>query len=280
MRLFEIKKYNKVLRIKDLPKPNYFYVEALEDGADNLLINKLGNTAVKATNLEYSFDSEEWINVNLGTGKTSITIPMDGNKKIYFRGINPNGFQYDYSNSYQFKMNVKYAVGGELMTLVNYTKSDRSEVPYVNAFSGLFTNCTNLINAYNLVFPTKFTNSCFNHMFESCTNLEVAPNEIVMERLDEWIFDNFCYNCTKLTDTPILTIKDTAQKSNAFRWMFCGCINLNKVTIGRETNPDVQVATSTSYNLWLSGVSATGTIYKPSAVTLLSAPSGWTIENY
>ena len=95
---------------------------------------------------------------------------------------------------------------------------------YDYAFYGLFSGCTHLISAENLVLPaTTLAPYCYMNMFDSCTSLTTAP-ELPATTLADSCYNGMFWNCTSLTTAPSLPATTLANK--CYEWMFNGCTSL------------------------------------------------------
>ena len=161
---------------------------------------------------------------------------------------------------------VSFNVKGNIMSLLKYGWDDDEQVPVPTysgmtdfvldpddpdysipirgVFSYLFSSCTGLIDASQLILPaTSLTFNCYYGMFQGCTSLTTAP------------------------ELP------ATRGSGVYTFMFDGCTNLNYVKCLLTTN--------LSQGNWLRGVSATGTFVKHPDATwprnVHGIPSGWTV---
>lgn len=130
-----------------------------------------------------------------------------------------------------------------------------------------------IASAPNLPATTLYTN-CYRSMFYKCHSLGFAS------QLPATVLANECYrnmyrDCTSLTTAPVLL--PTVLVERCYSDMFSGCLLLNSVTTYANDNS----ATNCTKN-WLSGVSATGTLYNngtaswPSGVN--GKPLNWTLS--
>lgn len=107
-----------------------------------------------------------------------------------------------------------------------------------SAFAHLFSGCTNLISAENLILPaTTLSYRCYYNMFSNCTSLTTAPSILPATTLSDSCYYGMFYNCTSLTTTPELpatTLADACYGS-----MFYDCSSLT-------TAPSVLPATTLS----------------------------------
>jgi hypothetical protein len=168
-------------------------------------------------------------------------------------------------------------------------------------YNGMFSGCTSLTQASDLP-ATILATSCYAYMFQGCTSLTQAPNlpaATLYIRCYEWMFEgcisltqapvlsattlaSICCSymfkgCTALTKAPYLPA--TTLVNNCYQYMFYGCSSLAEVRIAATT-----MATD-ALKTWLSGVSASGTVYADPSFTGLptnsasGVPSGWVRRN-
>ena len=140
----------------------------------------------------------------------------------------------------------------------------------------MFRGCTSLTTAPALPAET-LASTCYYSMFRDCTSLTTAP-ALPATTMKDNCYSNMFYGCTSLTTAPALPA--TTLVSSCYSQMFYGCTNLNRVIC---LATDISASNCTSS--WLNGVAASGTFYKPSAMTSWTLnspngiPSGWTVVN-
>ena len=121
---------------------------------------------------------------------------------------------------------------------------------------------------------TTLASRCYHSMFEGCTGLTSAP-ELPATTLAGRCYRSMFYGCTGLTSAPELPA--TTLGRNSYIRMFEGCTNLSLIKVRLTT-----WGASSSSN-WVSGVSPTGTFYKPTALPeeygASKIPTGWTVVN-
>ena len=122
---------------------------------------------------------------------------------------------------------------------------------YRTVIYGLFSGCTTLVSAKNLLLPSAdLIENCYANMFYGCTNLEDAP-ELPAQKL----------------------------VANCYKQMFYGCSKLNRIkclATDRSASGCVQN--------WTSGVSTSGTFIKDASANWGTAgpssiPLHWTVED-
>lgn len=166
-------------------------------------------------------------------------------------------------------------------------------------YYSMFQGCTSLTEAPALP-ATTLALSCYENMFRGCSSLAVAPElpattlapfcyrymlqetkltvapELPATTLTAWCYSGMFCNCTELTQAPVLAAPTLANRS--YTWMFEGCSSLTEVTMLAT-----DVSAEQCLGGWLNGVSATGTLYKNSAledVSTLGIPEGWEVKDF
>ena len=94
------------------------------------------------------------------------------------------------------------------------------------AFYYMFSGCTGLTSAENLILPAVvLAYDCYDSMFRDCTSLTTAP------KLPATTLRNMCYyfmfaGCTSLTKAPALPATNLSGTSSCYGSMFYGCTSL------------------------------------------------------
>ena len=187
-------------------------------------------------------------------------------------------------------------VEGNIMSLINghnfvlnseFSFNDTDGYPNYSPLRYIFNNCTNLINAQNLVLPANvlYTN-CYDYMFYECTKLIYAPKELPAKVLAPYCYGNMFDGCTSLINAPKLPAVVLDSKcyqymfynctslhvapelpalfltSNCYDRMFRGCTNLSTIKAMFVTRP----SSNTTSN-WLQDAGTRGTFLKNSTAT-------------
>lgn len=141
----------------------------------------------------------------------------------------------------------------------------------------LFSGCTKLQSAENLVLPTRnVTKNGYKEMFKGCTSLTKPPKELPATSLDSYCYESMFSGCTAMTESPVLSARSAVI--GAYNYMFKDCSSLSKITCNLEE-------WYSKYTVdWVNGVAANGTFYKNpinSSWTrgVDAVPVGWTITN-
>ena len=140
-----------------------------------------------------------------------------------------------------------------------------------NCYYAMFNGCTSLTTAPTLP-ATTLAKNCYQWMFFNCTSLVNAP-ELPATTLAEYCYSNMFRGCTSLVNAPALPA--TSLENYCYERMYQDCTSLTSVTI---------YATSYyyySFNLWLSNVASSGTVYNNGLLDLTKnsesgIPNGWT----
>lgn len=98
---------------------------------------------------------------------------------------------------------------------------------YTNVFNGLFAGSNGLVGVYEGFLPaTTLESSCYSGMFSGCSNLINAPH-LPADNLASSCYMRMFADCRSLTKPPVeLADSNTELKSGCFMEMFYGCISL------------------------------------------------------
>ena len=192
-------------------KNSYFSIEALEDG---LTVSLSQNAS------QYSINGGDWVSLASGTTSPSLS----KGQRISFKINNP-GISASYGIG-TFTITKKCNVKGNIMSLLygdNFEgQTSLTGKDYV--FYNLFNNCTNIVDASELVLPaTTLAKYCYDSMFEGCTSLTTAP-QLPATTLANNCYESMFYGCTRLTAAPELPATTLAYYCYAS--MFRGCTGL------------------------------------------------------
>ena len=252
-------------------KTNYFYVHNKTSNSTTLSIyTESYNTTSDnyAKSLQYSLNKKTWntITFNNNSGPSILFSPGE---KIYFR--NDSGYfnwcEYDnmgYVNT-RFDCGENYAVGGNVMSLIDYNNMDTAQLSD-GCFFGLFYQSDHLTDASKLILPNKTAPNCFKQMFYNCSKLTKAPALPATEMADGCYRELF-YGCTSLVNAPELPAKSLPYE--CYRELFYGCSKLNSLTVYADYNSSLDCTTD-----WLYGVASSGTFRNLGTATYPTGPSG------
>ena len=196
--------------------------------------------------VSYSLDSGS-------TWESGDTTPMvTSGSKVLWKGNMLVTGTFSASTDFTVEGNVMSIRFGDNFMEQTNLKSDYGEIK--NAFASLFSGCTRVKSARNMILPAiRLSTSCYEKMFKNCTGLTTPPYSI--------------------------GTSGTVMTSGSCAYMFQGCTSLNNITC---------LATDISANMsiyrWVYGVASSGTFTKAASMTSWPTgdsgiPSGWTIQN-
>lgn len=212
------------------------------------------------TDLWYSLDGETWTNLGLNVmsragdagGDITQTVTVPANGKIYLRGDNASGIGD--SNQYvQFSMDASHSVSGSLLSLVD-------------------------ADDYATITPT--LTKGFYSMFYGDTHLTSADGLVIgLSSIPQYGLYQMFRGCTGLSSTADLS-GITSIGNNGLSQLYYGCTLVDDVTA-----PNVSAWDTTKTANWLFDVAASGTVHKPSALTITTdsasgVPVDWDTANY
>ena len=162
-----------------------------------------------------------WTAYTSSSGQTGTTIAtLNSGDTIIFKGENAQ-----YNQQGKFKSTSSFITYGNIMSLVygdNF--SGQTALTSGGTFSSLFSECSGLASAENLILPaTTLADYCYVAMFRDCTSLTTAP-ELPATTLAERCYSDMFDGCTSLTSAPALPATTLAE--GCYNGMFNGCTNL------------------------------------------------------
>ena len=267
-----------------------------EDG--NECIIKKSAVEAPTLNLEYSYDTINWIKVNtVDNEECNIYIPS--NQKLYLRGINNkwatrNADNKQIGNCILAKNN--YNVGGNITSLLlgkDFTVDMVMTSANNYCFENLFilpvnynvSDCYNdqLISTENLIFPNTTIYCCYRNMFWGCRNMIYSPKVLPAINVSMIAYEQMFGNCNNLRTTPIFMGKNINNYS--YSYIFSNCYKITSAeihvvnytgtmsTVGMfsyclklsEIKCNFQHYDNSNYQFsyWLKNVSPTGTFLLP-----------------
>ena len=168
-------------------------------------------------NLNYKLGSNEWATA------TSIELPVGQSVKLRgeYTPVTSSGIGI-FNITGDSTVDVK---GNAMSLLYGDNFKEQTSLSGKNyAFCKLFTNCTAIVNANELILPaTTLADYCYQYMFQRCTNLTTAP-ELPATTLASWCYQYMFTNCSSLTTAPELPA--TTLASMCYQYMFQNCTNL------------------------------------------------------
>jgi hypothetical protein len=113
-------------------------------------------------------------------------------------------------------------------------------------------------------------------MFSGCTNLTKAPELLPAITLANYCYSHMFNNCFSLTEAPELPA--TTLAAYCYQYMFNKCTKLTSLKVG------FAAWHANATNSWVQNVSSTGTFVKHPDMTSLPTgtsgiPRNWTVED-
>ena len=269
------------------------------------IINWTASETNIAKTIEYKLNNGAWVSITSNAGSSAPTITVNSGDKIQFRG---NNAQYSTSPSSFSSFNgstASFELEGNIMSLIYGDDfKNKLSISSTNTFYGLFSDCTNLVSAENLILPattladmcyyqmfggcaslitapalpaTTLAPSCYGNMFYGCSSLETAPSILPAITLAENCYSYMFYGCSSLTTAPELPATTLAER--CYEGMFADCSSLNYI---KCLATDIYAYGCT--DVWVYGVAPTGTFVKNSDMydwteDEQGIPAGWDIQD-
>ena len=183
------------------------------------------NTDIAKT-IDYKLNGGEWVSITSNTGSSAPTITVNSGDKIQFRGDNTAYYDDNFELYSTFgDSTAEFEIEGNIMSLINSTDFSALTTLESNfTFAFLFSNCTGLTSAENLILPaTPLTMGCYYSMFYGCGSLTTAP-ELPATTLAEGCYTSMFEGCSSLTTAPELP--STTLAMGCYDSMFYGCGSL------------------------------------------------------
>ena len=184
-------------------------------------------STIDNSSIEYSVDNgSTWNTLNRGVQSPTIS----AGQKIMWKStsLQPTkdnvGINYDGIGI--FLSTGRFNVEGNAMSL--YYGGNFANKTSLNgkdgSFAYLFSGCTGLISAENLVLPaTTLSDWCYYSMFYECSGLTTPP-ALPATTLSEWCYSWMFDGCTSLAFAP--TLPATTLASHCYSTMFHRCASL------------------------------------------------------
>lgn len=252
-----------------------FTVKSLQDGSHVMFYDGAGANYI---NLEYSKNSGAWTSYTLNTA-----IYLNEGETVAFSGNNPSGFSNGTGDvkivSQDFGQS-KLEVYGNLMSILTGNFLNVNDFSFMQnsdgAFRYLFTSdwYGSIVHASGLILPaSSVMNNEYYWMFMGSQSLQTPPQMLATE-FGWGVCWSMFMGCFNLKDAP--QIFATNFDDTSFANMFNGCSSLSGIKVHFTTWPQ--------YEVWVDGVAANGTFYKPAALPeeygANRIPNGWTVIDF
>lgn len=142
----------------------------------------------------------------------------------------------------------------------------------------MYMSCTSLTSTTNYPIINSITTwNTHAGMFYGCTSLVNPPDTSTITKLDDGTFNAFLQGCTSLTTG--CDLRRVTSIRGVTKNMYNGCSSLTIIYA-----PNISAWDETKFQNWVLDVAASGTMYKPSALTIPTSssgvPTGWTTQDY
>ena len=249
---------------KPVPPPHdysqdYLTLEILEDG------------------YPLSLDIYDSIYISIDGGKTwtQESVEVNTGDRILIKGDVKEFISSQYWLGYGGRCNVE----GNVMSIYDST-GFRTRTSFSNNNHNLIELFIgkNIVSAENLILPaTALTDWCYTDMFKNCELLITAPI-LPATALTEGCYSGMFEGCRSLTTAPELPA--TTLRGWCYKNMFYQCSSLNSI---KCLATDISATDCT--DVWVSGVSSSGTFIKASSAdwsgktSSSGIPNNWEIQN-
>lgn len=201
--------FNKTINYLSIP----LTFEAISSGS---LYFYGGSSSTKLT-IEYKLNNGSWTSViSSNSGNGTLMASLSAGDKLYVRGN--NSCYYISSQMYKIRDdgNLRYNLSGNMMSLINSTSFKTLTSVPANAFNNFFNGNTGLISAKNLQLPaTTLGEGCYSGMFFNCSNLIEAP-ELPAPTLSATCYGVMFLFCTSLRYIKCLATDISAENCTNF----------------------------------------------------------------
>lgn len=192
--------------------PDYFYIQNEYNGTNTFTLRKAGTPA--SSDLAYSKNKTNWTSFNLSQSTNTVT--LNSGEKLYLRSS--TGFSSSLSDYFGISCSQNYSVGGNIMTLINYTNASTNNTVPNYSFYELFYGQSNLKNANNLNFGEAKT---LNYMsLRECfynTSITMGPSLNKITTVGERAMEN-CF-----TGSSIVSAPNMPSVTSIGDWGMSGC---------------------------------------------------------
>ena len=143
---------------------------------------------------------------NGSTWTQSSSVSVNANDKVLWKDTMTPSASYPNQGVGIFSSSGRFTVEGNVMSLLYEDNfSGQTDLSGKNfAFNSLFSGCTTLTSAENMILPaTTLSSNCYYQMFYGCTSLTTAPS-LPATTLVNYCYQNMFYGCSSLTTAPEL----------------------------------------------------------------------------
>ena len=182
-----------------------------------------------APDIQWSDDDGATWNTITHTGGSgydahTIAYPVQ-NSKLLIKG-GPNLISYgtcriDDDNYVQIRCDAPHKISGNIISLIKDTTVNgwwNDNTMGQNAFKWVFSDCSNLKDAGDLILSTGISQHAYDGMFRYCGNLEKAP-VLSSTTLADYCYQDMFYACSKLNYVEVLAQSQSGLTTPFLWWM-------------------------------------------------------------
>jgi len=182
-----------------------------------------------APDIQWSDDDGATWNTITHTGGSgyeahTIAYPVQ-NSKLLIKG-GPNLISYgtckiDDDNYVQIRCDAPHKISGNIISLIKDTTVNgwwNDNTMGQNAFKWVFSDCSNLKDAGDLILSTGISQHAYDGMFRYCGNLEKAP-VLSSTTLADYCYQDMFYACSKLNYVEVLAQSQSGLTTPFLSWM-------------------------------------------------------------
>ena len=190
--------------------------------------------------IEYNVNGSGWTGANINSG-TGVVIPVVAGDVVEFRGNNETyGLNHDEKAAKFTDTTCRFNLKGNILSLFykfDYATKDEFRPSSYGQCNSMFSGCTGLVDASELIFPKKLTApSVFMNMFAGCTSLVSAPKKLVFDNAQRWSFYGMFMGCSSLVNGPSVVDIGAASGVAPCLGMFSACTSLTTAPSLPSTN--------------------------------------------
>ena len=183
-------------------------------------------TQIPTIDMFYSKNNSAWTTYTVGE-----TIELNEGDVVSFSGFNSSGINASYSSHNYIWPDYyhKFVTSGSSLKIYGNIKSltyfSQTIINHQFEFYSLFSGCTNIVDASNLILPSTVLSWCYERMFKGCSSLTSTPN-LPATTMQQGCYNSMFEGCTSLSSVPTDLLSSTKLYNRCYQLMFKGCSSL------------------------------------------------------
>ena len=214
---------NGVLRISPIEvkpasvNPNYSRYLTFEVETAGTIEWVKWNTDEPNRSVFVSINNGDW--TSMTSSADGVSIDVSAGDILRFYGENKSYMGSHFCGTARFK------AYGNIMSLLSRSFVGTANLSEEDVFDNLFSGCSGLFDAKDLVLPaTSLTSGCYANMFSDCSSLEYPP-ELPATSLTSYCYSSMFNGCSNLVSAPSLPAQILTE--GCYHSMFRGCTSLS-----------------------------------------------------